>query len=187
MALWNGFFSDVAIDPNRGNVLLTIDEMTAQCNEGGVQGIFLFQTDPMAEFEVLELGVYKVGWAAEIDSFLARQGVEIHAIGPKGGATKLASGPVERDPQISAAGTYWAFNSADQTGGTGVWVGDFGAQPERVYSEDAWGLSWAPDEQGFFFFAEEGLFYAPAPGFSPILIAEGVQLEHEGGSAWVWP
>lgn len=187
LMLWNGFFSDVAIDPNRGNVLLTIDETTAQCNDGGVQGIFLFQTDPMATFEILEFGIYQVDWAAEIGSFLARHGVELLAIGPEGGATKLASAPLEGEPLISPDGTYWAFTGTEQTGGAGIWVGDFGIEPDRVFSNGAWELSWDPDEQGFFFFSESGLFFAPAPGFSPILIAEGAQLEHDGGSAWVWP
>jgi hypothetical protein len=84
--LWNGFFSNVALDPNRGNVLLTIDEMTANCNEGGVQGIFLLQTGKMVAFEVLEFGVYKMSWVPEIDRFLARFSVDILAIGSDGEA-----------------------------------------------------------------------------------------------------
>jgi hypothetical protein len=185
--LWNGFFSNVALDPNRGNVLLTIDEMTANCNEGGVQGIFLFQTGKMAAFEVLEFGVYKMSWVPEIDRFLARFSVDILAIGSDGEASKLANAPIESDPVISTDGTHWAFSGTDQTGGAGVWVGDFGEQVDQVFSKNAWGLSWSPDGAGIFFFAEAGLYFAPSTNFEPILVAEGIQLERDDAVTWVMP
>ncbi len=185
--LWNGFFSDVALDPRRGNVLLTIDEMTAQCNEGGVQGIFLFHTGQIAAFEVLEFGVYKMSWVPEIDRFLARAGVSILAVGPDGEASKLASAPIENDPVISAASTHWAFSGTEQTGGAGVWVGDFGQEVGQVFARDAWGLSWSPGEQGFFFFADAGLYFSPAPSFNPTLIAADIQIEREHAAVWVLP
>jgi dipeptidyl aminopeptidase/acylaminoacyl peptidase len=185
--LWNGFFSNVALDLNRGNVLLTIDEMTANCNEGGVQGIFLFQTGQMTAFEVLEFGVYKMSWVPEVDRFLARFGVDLLAIGPEGEASKLASAPIENDPVIPTDGTHWAFSGTDQIGGAGVWVGDFGQSAGQVFSGGAWGLSWSPGGEGFFFFADGGLHFAPAPNFSPILVTEGIQLMWDDAAAWVQP
>jgi hypothetical protein len=185
--LWNGFFSDVALDPKRGNVLLTIDEMTAQCNEGGVQGIFLFHTGQMAAFEVLEFGVYKMSWAPEVDRFLARSGVDLLAVGPEGAASKLASAPTASDPVISPEGSRWAFSGIDQTGGAGVWVGDFGQEVGQVFTGNAGGLFWSPNGEGFFFFADVGLYFAPGPNFDPILVAEGIQLERDNAAVWMLP
>ena len=185
--LWNGFFSDVALDPFRGNVVLTIDEMTAQCNEGGVQGIFFFQTGQMAAFEVLEFGVYKMSWVPEIDRFLARFDTGFLAIDSEGDATTLEKAPIESAPVISADGRFWAFSGTEQMGEAGVWVGEFGQQPKNIFSESAWQISWSPDGEGIFFFAEAGLFFAPAPTFKPILVAAGLELDQQHGMAWVRP
>jgi hypothetical protein len=185
--LWNGFFSAVAFDARRGNVLLTIDDMTAECNEGGVQGIFLFRTGQMAAFEVFEFGVYKMSWAEEVDQFLARFDANLLAVSPEGEASKLTSAPIESDPVISADGSYWAFGGSGQAGGSGVWVGDFGQVVGQVFSGEIRGLTWAPGGEGFFFFSQAGLYFAPTPAFSPILVAEGIQLERDASLVWVMP
>jgi hypothetical protein len=66
-------------------------------------------------------------------------------------------------------------------------VGDFGEQVDQVFSENAWGLSWSPDGEGIFFFAEAGLYFAPSTNFEPILVADGIQLERDDAVTWVMP
>jgi hypothetical protein len=128
-----------------------------------------------------------MSWVPEIDRFLARFGVDLLAVGPEGETSKLANAPIEDDPVFSADGTHWAFSGIDQTGRAGVWVGDFGQQVGQVFSGDAQGLSWSPGGEGFFFFTEAGLYFAPAPNFSPILVAEGIQLLWDDAAAWMMP
>ena len=141
----------------------------------------------MAAFEIFEFGVYEMRWAEEVDSFLARFDVNILAVNPIGEASKLSSAPIASDPVISADGSYWAFGGTDQAAGPGVWVGEYGEEVGQVFSGDVRGLTWAPGGEGFFFFSEAGLYFAPSPAFSPILVAQDIQLERDNSLVWVMP
>jgi hypothetical protein len=123
----------------------------------------------------------------EIDRFLARFDTGFLAIDPEGEATTLEKAPIESAPVISADGGFWAFSGTEQMGEAGVWVGEFGQQAKNIFSESAWQISWPPAGEGIFFFAEAGLFFAPAPTFKPILIAAGLELDQQHGVAWVQP
>lgn len=90
-------------------------------------------------------------------------------------------------PSISPDREYWAYAESAYSGDPGLWFGEFARAVVQIFPESCWDVTWTPGGEGFFFFSEAGLYFAPAPSFMPVLIGEGISVIHVDPTTWVYP
>jgi hypothetical protein len=185
--LWENFFSGVALSPVTGHVLLSVDEWTVDCNPDGSEGMFLINPGEAMPLKVLDFGSAWMDWYPSAGVFLVKDESKMFAIWPEGEVRRLVDAPGAELPSVSQDGRLWAFSESTQGGSPGLWLGEFGGETERIFPKGCWDVTWSPGGAGLFFFSEEGLYFAPAPSFEPVLIGEGLRVIHVEPMTWVYP
>jgi hypothetical protein len=185
--LWEDFFSQAVLSPVTGHVLLSVDQWTADCNPSGQEGMFIVEPGQIAPVQVLDFGTNSTKFYSSIAEFLVKSESKVFSVSPEGDAQMLADVRPGLDmPEVSPDGRLWAFAGSDQSGASGLWVGDFGSEPDRVFPQGARNVVWSPGGVGLFFFGDAGLFFAPAPDFVPILIGEDLHIDRIDPTTWVY-
>ncbi len=185
--LWENFFSNVVLSPATGHVLVSVDEWTVDCNPGGSEGLFLLNPGEAIPLKVLDVGNVWMDWYTSAGVFLVKDESRMFAIWPEGEVRRLVDAPGADLPIVSPDGRLWAFSESTQGGSPGLWLGEFGGETERIFPQRCWDATWSPGGAGFFFFSQEGLYFAPAPSFEPVLIGEGLSVIHVEPMTWVYP
>jgi WD40 repeat protein len=185
--LWKDFFSSVVFSPQTKTGLVSIDEWTVDCNPGGSEGSFLLRSGQAMPLKVLDFGSYWMDWYPSAGVYLVKNESQMFAVGPDGEVKRLADAPGADLPAVSADGRMWAFAESTQGGSQGLWLGEFGSETESYFPRGTRDVTWAPGSEGFFFFSESGLYFAPAPSFEPVLIGEGLHVSHVEPTVWVFP
>jgi hypothetical protein len=185
--LWKDFFSTVVFSPQTKTGLVSVDEWTVDCNPGGSEGSFLLHSGQAMPLKVLDFGSHWMDWYPSAGVYLVKNESQILSVGPDGEVKRLADAPGADLPAVSADGSMWAFAESTQSGSPGLWLGEFGNETERVFPRGARDVTWTPDGEGFFFFSETDLYFAPAPSFEPVRIGEGLHLIHVEPTIWVFP
>ncbi len=175
--VWDQPFNGVAYDPTSGGVLVTIDQFTANCVEGGQAGAVYLPGGGPAALLYTDLEAFLPVWDEIAQLFFFRTAEDVFYATPSGFADPIEA-PEPSLPSVSARGDLvWASYS-------GVWVGKLDTVPRQIYSSPASLPVVSPDGQTVFFIAEAGLFVARAPEFVPELVGEGLL---GTGAFWVNP
>ena len=185
--LWENFFSSVSFSPETGAVLLSVDEWTVDCNPDGNEAMFLFQPGDRTPLQVLDAGTTWFDWYPSADVFLVKSDAKMFAVWPEGEVRRLVDAPGASLPSVSPDGRMWAFPESTQAGSPGLWLGAFGDETDKIFNESARHATWSPEGEGLFFFGDAGLYFAPEPGFEPVLIGSGLQVTQTDPTTWVWP
>jgi Tol biopolymer transport system component len=185
--LWQDFFSNVAFSPESGTALISVDEWTADCNPGGNDAMVLLEPGQGAPLQVLDLGSARFDWVPSAGVFLARSDAKMFAVWPEGETRRLVDAPGAELPAVSPDGRMWAFAESTQGGAPGLWLGAFGDETDRIFTGNSRHVTWSPGGEGFFFFGDEGLYFAVAPSFESSLIGPGLKVIQSGPTNWVWP
>jgi hypothetical protein len=185
--LWGNFFSGAALSPVTGHVLLSVDEWVVDCNPDGSEGMFLLNPGETTALKVLDVGNAWMDWYPSASVFLLKDESKMFAVWPEGEVRRLVDAPGVELPSVSPDGRMWAFSESTQGGSPGLWLGEFGGETERIFRKGCWNVTWSPGGAGLFFFSEEGLYFAPASNFEPVLIGEGVRVFRIEPMTWVYP
>lgn len=185
--LWSGFFSHAVVASEAGAVLVTIDEGIAGCNQENREGTFLYLPGQSEADPVLETGVGWLSWEPAVGLFLAMEDRELTAISPDGEVTRLSDAPGGKPPVLSSDGRFWAFDETTRPDMPGLYAGPFGREALQVFPGSAAYMTWAPENGGLFFIANEDLYFAATPDFTPIPIYEGFGVNGVDSISWVWP
>lgn len=185
--LWPDFFSSVIFSPESGTALVGVDEWTVDCNPGGLEGTFLLRPGQVMPLMALDVGSPWMDWVPSAGVFLVRSETKLYSISPEGELKWLTEASDEGLPAISADGRMWAFAASYAADSPGLWVGQFGGETELVFPQGCWDATWSPGGEGLFFFGADGLYFAPAPSFEPVLIGDGMGVTLEEPTTWVYP
>ena len=126
-------------------------------------------------------------WYPSAGVFLVKSEAKMFAICPEGEVRRLVDAPGAELPTVSPDGRMWAFAESTQGGASGLWLGGFGDETDRISTESSGHATWSPSGEGLFFFGDAGLYFAPEPGFEPVLIGPGLRVIRAGPTTWVWP
>jgi hypothetical protein len=176
--LWEGLFTDAALDPSSGNLLLAAGPASDES-----PGLYIVPTNGTPAWRIVEDEASRITWSPEAQLFFATTMNGILAVSPQGDFIDLAVPPSYAEFPAAAP------SSADLAYvGSGLWVGSLlssiDSPPQQVYSGNTHKAVWSPDGQHIIFFGEEGVFVAQGPAFEPVLIAEGLVSYN---AVWVWP
>lgn len=185
--LWENFFSNVRFSPETGAALLSVDEWTVDCNPDGNEAMFLFQPGDETPLQVLDAGTTWFDWYASAGVFLVKNDAKMFAVWPEGEVRRLVDAPGASLPSVSPDGRMWAFAETTQGGSPGLWLGAFGDETDRIFNESSMHATWSPEGDGVFFFGDAGLYFAPEPGFEPVLIGPGLRVIDANPTTWMWP
>ena len=177
-ALWPGPFNGVALNRETGSLLVSLDTYTANCPEAVSQGLYFLPGIGEAAIRLTADEAFLPVWDAAYGFFVSRTPTDVLAVDPAGNVFKL-QGP---EPSLPAANRQGDFAWAGPA--SGVWVARLDGAARRIFDQPAFTPVWAQDGTTLFFLAEQGLFRAAAPDFSPELAAPGT---FSGGAAWVAP
>jgi hypothetical protein len=187
VVLWKDFFSNVIFSPQTQTALVNVDEWTVDCNPGGSEGSFLLQPGQAMPLKVLDFGSYWMDWYPSAGVYLVKNEAQMFEVWPDGEVRRLADAPGADLPAVSTDGRMWAFAESPQGDSPGLWLGEFGNETELIFPQASRDVTWAPGGEGFFFFSESGLYFAPAPSFEPVLIGEGLRVVNVEPTVWVFP
>ncbi len=182
-SLWGGFFNDVVLDPQTGNMILLVNERAAEKNPDGESGVF-FMGAQGAALRILAEEPVQAAWSAEAGLFLARTEFGLVAISSSGEWNQIHdfTGGL---PAASPVANELAWYGAD-----GLWIGNLISsldlpQPERVFTEPVRYASWRPDGDGVLFVSGENEFFvARRPDWDPELIRAELDARE---AVWVFP
>jgi Tol biopolymer transport system component len=184
---WPDYFGQVAHSPETGTALLAIPEFVANCNSDGRQGIFKLDLATSERKQLSEMNVDQVVWSSSAGNFLLLSETgELITVSMED-EVRSHPLPAASMPQVSQSGRYWGIGETGALQGTaGIWVGDFGSTPRKIFENPVDRLTWGPEDR-LFFFSGEGLYLARAPQFQPEFVAMGLAPKETTGIAWVWP
>jgi hypothetical protein len=193
--LWQGAFSEAAVDPVSGVLLVAVNEENAadsvldypdcdRCDEAG-----LYRLAPGEEpARLTDSPAWRVAWHADVRLFVATTTQGAVTVSPSGEITELASPPPDSygDPGFplpSPDGRYLAWDRGDS-----VWISTLQhpqESPRRISPERIWEMVWSPSGALFLTtFAGYVLYVAEAPGFVPQAVTEFPLRVFDLG--WVW-
>jgi WD40 repeat protein len=185
--LWENFFNNAVLSPITGHILVSVDEWTVDCNPGGSEGTFFLNPGEATPLQALDSGSVWMDWVPSAGVFLLRDESKLLEISPDGMMKWLTDAPGTTLPAVSPDGRLWAFAESVYDGEPGLWAGEYGAEAEKIFPGDSWDVTWSPGGAGLFFFSDDGLYFAPAPSFEPILIGEGLRVIYVEPMTWVNP
>lgn len=180
------FNEELALNEPTGAVLLAVNEYSANCIPGVLQGLYLVSTVSGQALRIVEDEAHYIRWSKEADLFLALTEYGVLAVSTTGEFIDLDV------PE----GALWFPVVAPNTkllawtGEGGVWIGSLLGSidhpPSQIFSERAGGAAWGPQGEHLLFVSGGALYVAHSPDFIPVLVAEGVI---SGGieSVWVSP
>ena len=186
--LWPGYFGDASLDPKSGALLFSVPDPMASCNGNGNQGLFLMNLGNDTSARVSDANVFQIAWSEAMGAFFAvADDGQVLQVDPTGQISPLPAAYF-RAPEVDPVSKTWAIaNAVSSRGETGVWVGESGTNPTKIFDQPAGDLTWSPQGGVLLFFGDLGLFAAQAPEYEPILRGPGMQLTADRGSAWVLP
>jgi hypothetical protein len=185
--LWPDFFSNAAFSPESGTTLISVDEWTADCNPGGSDAMYLLEPGQGTPLQVLDLGSAWFDWYPSAGVFLVKSEAKMFAVWPEGEVRRLVDAPGVVLPSVSPDGRMWVYSESTQGGSPGLWFGAYGDQTEKIFTGGSRFATWSPSGEGFFFFGDEGLYFASEPGFEPVLIGPGITVSQVDAMTWVRP
>lgn len=179
--LWEGGFTEVALDPNTRTFLL------AEAPHTGAPGLYLIVAEGIASRRIVEEGTWKVTWSEEAGLFFARTEYGVLAVSPQGDFMDLVVPVVLPEwkgaPSAVAPGTR-QLAWEDSSMWTGSLLNSIDNPPLHVFNESTYQAAWSPQGEFLLFFAEDGLYRAQSTGYEPSLVVRGLNSLQ---SAWVWP
>jgi len=183
--IWEGAFNGVAFTRVEGNgaLLVSVDQYSAECKTRAGPGLFLlFGPEYIGMSTMVSEEAFLPVWSPEGRMFFARTAENVYGIELNDDVIIIRplDAPFPGLPSVSdwwAARLVWASQA-------GVWVGALDAPPVQIFSSPASLPMISPNGKTVFFIAEEGLFVAHAPDFTPQLVGEGLL---GTGAFWVKP
>lgn len=183
--VWQPYFNKVSYDPERGLMLLSVDEYTATCNTDPQSGLFLFGLDDPAPRRIAELVPTTLSWADMGTFYAVTLGNTVYAISP-GGEVRPLPEAIAFIPQISPDDLTWAWAGQDPKFAGGLYVGPIDDPPTPVYEGSLQVILWTPDSRALFFVGDNKLYRLERERPAELrLISEGVFLRDFRGAAWV--
>jgi hypothetical protein len=183
--LWPGYFSNLARDPTSGAMFISVNQSAAACGPAQQAGIFRLLPGGIAE-RTLEISGGELSWSPASGLFYVLANEGLFAFTPSGQDVSVAAG-LPFLPVDSPGGRYSSWAGGQGAAQKGLWVGSTGAQPQRVFTGEASGPSWAPDGKTLFFFSRGELYIAAAPSFTPRLLAGNIQPPRQPQIVWLRP
>jgi hypothetical protein len=126
-------------------------------------------------------------WYPSAGVFLVKSEAKMFAVWPEGETRRLVDAPGWELPAVSSDGRMWAFAETTYGGTPGLWLGGFGDEVDRIFTESSMYATWAPGGEGIFFFGDAGLYFASEPNFEPVLIGPELYVIDSDPTTWVWP
>jgi hypothetical protein len=163
-------------------MLISIDNFTANCRPGTSPGLVLFYGPEFIGFDyLLDEETFLSVWSQEGQIFFARTANDVFGVKIDSDVIDILrlDAPAPILPSTSRWVEQLAWNLS-----CGVWCGGWGMPSLQVFASPASLPVWSRDWQSLFFVAQEGLFIARAPEFTPTLLKEGVL---GTGAFWVKP
>ncbi len=156
--LWPGSFSDVALDPASGVVLIAAGNTGAGCQ--GESGLYLRAPDKLVE-RVSDpdlVGPFQSAvWSAARGVFEVKVGEygapvsEVLTVSAAGRIQALSVAPgLSLAPSPDGELAAWYGQRPPEV--AGLWIGPFGELPVPVFAEPVSAVTWSPDSQSLFFF-----------------------------------
>ncbi len=167
--LWAGSFNDAALDPASDQVLVAVDQFTADCSSpAGSPGLFLVDASTGQIQQLISEEAFLPNWSPPAGMFFARTADGVLGISAQGTAIDLhAPRPVL--PLASPDGRQLAWATP-----AGLWIGATGQVPAQIFEGPVFGVAWLPDRHGLLFFSEDSMYRSEGPGFEPVFVAAGV-------------
>ncbi len=193
-SIWPDNYSDRAIDPESGFLLVSIsDEKDINHPLNHEPGLYLVSA---LDGEVLKISDQfsncrywrSMEWSPEANQFFVYSGTEILAINLKGEITHHET-PHPPSLTVSPTGDRWIITS--QHDDPGLWIGSQNDALLQITSDLPVDPIWGLDGESFYYFVERGrhqvdLFRARSPDFKPELIASDLPyIYYRADPIWV--
>jgi hypothetical protein len=177
VVLWKDFFSDVALDPESGVLLLGVDEFAAGKNPDVSQGLYLIEGGGASALPIVEDEPEDIIWSDEAELFF----VDTGGIGRL--AVSITGNFIDLDVPASTSGFPLVAPEARELVwmGSELWVSKLTSglddPPRKVFPEAVHQATWDSEGEYLLFISNASLYVARSPDFSPELVGEGTETD----------
>jgi len=183
---WRHTFNDVAFDNANGTLAVAVEIDYEHCNPEGQFGVFLLPLDGSTPVQVFDEPTgFLAHHEADTDIILMTDFMSPAEVLHDGSLLSLNPSPVAYGYPVLSPDGFWAAWP-----GTALWIGRRDAAgelpPSLVLPQGIQTVVWSPDSRAVFLIADEEIFVAHTPEFSPIPVVEHLDLRRTS-FAWILP